>query len=696
MSFLPSLSPGNVKGRLPTDWKFVDDLSWTRPTQWIDLGKSTYDGTTPEKIIGLVAVIPNDSHNYVAFNLDTTDGSNITVNWGDGTTESLTQNVTHSHMYDYDSITTDTSTAKATLYKGYKQVKFEVSLTGSAKFSNINFDVSGPFTTFASRLYRRGSNILDLFVSSSNATDIEISDNYGLTICEQIEYRNTSSNRVNNPNRLYAAASNLESIPFVPWVTTNTKSYQYVFYRCHRLKFLPDGFADPDKGWFNSPSNMQEAFRYCFNLQYLPPGLFGTNTWSSCTSFYLTFSDCRNLRHIPYLPMRTGAGVDTRCDYIFHNCTSLKALPQGLSLERAKGDGIDRIFYNLQKVTDWSALYDNGVAVLDNFNHTAIDMTDAFYNWEQLEVFPYIGQFTKCTNAQRMFGSWAAIKEFDSQYTHLDLTNCTNMRQTFEGCNNIREIPEIKVRSLTNNNSLYYTFNSCHQLEKVKFTGMIAGPGDGEYNRMFNNARSLTVIDGIDFSFATETSDYYQTFHVSRDICAIKFPGTFRAGYASPRINVTVANHSDISGEYHITAAGTGYEQSGGNGELTVAESGGNYTWTLKDSSDDTPTETSTAASNTQYTPWAADWSGATNAVTFSEVKTGFKYTISGGSGDGLRYSPIQRTEMLEIFNQLADVSYSATIDIRNNSYTADLTSDDIAIATNKGWTVINNEGTFT
>ena len=51
---------------------------------------------------------------------------------------------------------------------------------------------------------------------------------------------------------------------------------------------------------------------------------------------------------------------------------------------------------------------------------------------------------------------------------------------------------------------------------------------------------------------------------------------------------------------------------------------------------------------------------------------------------------------MLEIFNQLADVSYSATIDIRNNSYTADLTSDDIAIATNKGWTVINNEGTFT
>ena len=43
---------------------------------------------------------------------------------------------------------------------------------------------------------------------------------------------------------------------------------------------------------------------------------------------------------------------------------------------------------------------------------------------------------------------------------------------------------------------------------------------------------------------------------------------------------------------------------------------------------------------------------------------------------------------MLEIFNQLVTISHSATIDIRNNSYTSDLTADDIAIATNKGWTV--------
>jgi hypothetical protein len=274
---------------------------------------------------------------------------------------------------------------------------------------------------------------------------------------------------------------------------------------------------------------------------------------------------------------------------------------------------------------------------------------------------------------------------FNSQYTHLDFTGATGFKQCFQDLYCMQELPEIRVRSLTNNNAFYYMFYNMFALRSVKMTGMISHTGNGEYYRCFYNCRSLAVIDGIDFSFASEASDYYQIFHVARDISAIRFPGTFRAGYASPRINVAVANHTDISGEYHINEAGTGYAQASGDGLLTVAESGGNYTWTIKDNSDNTPTESSTAASTTQFTPWAADWSGATNAVTFSEVETGFKYSLGN---DALRYCPIQREDMIEIFNQLVTISHSATLDIRNNSYTADLTAADKAIATDKGWSL--------
>ena len=860
MSFLANISPGNVRGKLPTTNKYTNDLTWTRPTQWIDLGLSSYDSPpdlVPEKIIGLSAVIPEDiGHNFVALHIDTNDSSHILVNWGDGnpaetehesdfssgvdgysgsshgsvsrvashngesdvllyqssggrdgiknvnvdlltgnaytltfdyyadssfsgvwgveqsfpgsdgrlsiasnfptivtgawTSVSLTipatrpstssierleirpqadansvyangqtgdqigfknikvirnasssgyyvkHNQTFSHSYDYDTITTDTSTAKATLYNGYKQAKFELTPIGTAKFSQISFDVNGPHSTYESRLYKRGPNILDVFVSSSLATNVEVSDNRPLTICEQIEIRNTSSNRLTNPQRLYSGAKNLQSIPFVPFIhNTGARDYYGTFYACHKLTRIPDGFADPDKYWFKNPNRTQHCFYACYRLIHLPNGLFGTTEWASCNNYHRMFDECRSLRHIPHLPVRTGSGTDTRLDYVFHNCIDLKAVPQGFSLERTDNNGVDRLFHGCQDITDFSALMDDSPHDIfanmnnpgpPNFNMQASQM---FSHNRTLTEFPFIGQFTKFNNELYHFiGGGNFIKNFNSQYTHLDFQQVDGLKQCFQDCYCMEEYPEIKVRSLTRNNALHMTFHNNFNLRKVKITGMIAGPANGEYNRCFYNNRALAVIDGVDFSFATETSDYYQMFHVARDITAIRFPGTFRAGYASPRINVAVANHSDISGEYHITEAGTGYAQASGNGELTVAESGGNYTWTLKDSNDNTPTETSTAASNTQYTPWAADWSGATNAVTFTEVETGFKYTVTGGSGDGLRYNPIPRANILEIFNQLVTVSHSATLDLRNNPATADLTDADKAIATNKGWTL--------
>lgn len=691
MSFLANISPGNVKGKLPTTNKYTNDLTWTRPTQWIDLNVPS---DTPEKIIGLVAVMPDDDdgHNFVALHLDTNDSSNVAINWGDGTTESLAHNTTHYHSYDYDSITSDTSTAKATLYNGYKQVKFEVTLTGTAKFSQINFNVNGPHSNYSSRLYKRGPNILDLFVSSSNATDIQVSNDRPLTICEQIEIRNTSSNRLTNPQRLYSGAKNLRSIPFVPWIyNAGARDYYAAFYACHKLTHLPDDFADPDKYWFKNPNRVQQVFYACYRLVHLPNGLFGTTEWASCNNFHYMFQECRSLTHIPYLPVRTGSGTDTRLDYVFYNCQHLKAIPQGFSIERANTNGTSRLFHGCQELTDYSPIMDGTTDVLGNMHNPGppnfnFPASQTFSHNRSLTEFPFIGQFTKFNNELYHFlGGCLFIKNFNSQYTHLDFKQVDGLKQCFQDCYCMEEYPEIRVRSLTRINAFHYTFYNNLNLRKLKMTGMIAGPSNGEYNRCFYNCRSLTVIDGVDFSFATEASDYEQMFHVCRDITAIRFPGTFRAGYASPRINVAVANHTDISGEYHINEAGTGYAQASGNGLLTVAESSGNYTWTIKDNSDDTPTESSTAASTTQFTPWSADWSGATNAVTFTEVETGFRYTLQ--DNNGLRYCPINRANLLEIFNQLVTQTGSnQTLDLRDNVHTADLTDADKLIAENKGW----------
>jgi hypothetical protein len=526
---------------------------------------------------------------------------------------------------------------------------------------------------------------LDLFVSSSACTDITLNRFRQLLICEQIEIRNTSSNRLTEPRYLYEGAKKLQSIPFAPYVSNSgALNHENSFRFCRALKYLPDSFADPDKYWFKNPSGLSNTFRDCINLQYLPEGLFGSHgsELSSCNGFNAMFYDCVKLKLVPYMGMRTGSGTDTSLEYLFYQCHELMEIPKGFSAQRVNNNGLRSTFYQCRNVKDWSAVFDGTSDWLSTINNSNLSLRNTFDMCDQFVVFPYIGQFTNCSS---LHGTWRlmnSLRNFHSSYTYLDFTGTTSFNAMFQYTKRLERLPEIRVRSITDNYGFHSTFRENESLLSVKITGMISYTGQTRYQYMFQRCHSLYLIDGLDFSFADSSNDYQNMFQFTINISTIKFPGTFRAGYASPRINVTVANHTDISGEYHITAAGTGYAQDGGNGVLTVAESGGNYTWTIKDSSDNTPTENSTAASNTQYTPWAADWSGATNAVTFTEVETGFKYSVS------LRYCPIKRTQMLEIFNQLVTISHSATLDIRNNSHTADLTDDDKAIATNKGWTL--------
>jgi len=165
------------------------------------------------------------------------------------------------------------------------------------------------------------------------------------------------------------------------------------------------------------------------------------------------------------------------------------------------------------------------------------------------------------------------------------------MRQTFNSCYYLKELPPIHVSALSGVSSLYATFQNCYQLKEITFIGMTAGPSDGEYFRCFQGCYVLQKISGIDFSYANDGGDYSNTFSACRNLAYIDFPGG--------------------------------------------------------------PTD-----------------------------ETGFKYSVV------LSYTRLDRDAILNIFNHLCTITHSATIDLRNNSHTADLTAADKLIATNKGWTI--------
>lgn len=606
MSFLPNLAPGNVRNISPSDAVFdVNFPTWSRPTGWIDLNITGEYGTTgvPEKIIGLVAVYPNNeggaARNYVAFNLDTSNGSNVSVNWGDGNTESLTHNQTHHHVYDYDDITGDHETMRSTKFRGYRQVKFEVTLDDGVTFDSdgVNFDVDGPYVSVASDSVRIGPNILDLFVSTSVSTTVQINNSRPMKMVEQIEFRNTSSNRCVTPERIYKACASLRSIPFVPWIRNGgSETHNKAFYRCTSLTHLPDEFASQDKFWFKNPSSMQQTFAECQSLEYLPNGLFGDSMLTSCSSFYLMFDSCLKLKNIPYIGVRNTANV--RIDYMFRSCLELRAIPKGMTLQKVDTNGADNMLNGCKKLIDFGSFVESGINIIEN---SALDASALFANLDSIIEFPYVGQFTKFNNVTNLFSNSNNMQRFDSGYnTGINFINARDMQQTFMNCHSLLEIPVIHVSDLTNSNSLYRTFYSARALQEARFTGMTAGPSNGEYFECFRLASSLQYIEGVDFSAANDAGDYHNMFNATRNIKWINFPGS------------------------------TGDQK-------------------------------------------------------------GFKVTIN------LQYNPLTTGAMVNIFSHLSDnrggTKYSITL--TNNSYTADLTSDQIAIATGRNWQVVTAEATY-
>jgi hypothetical protein len=587
MSFLPSLAPGNVNPVQTTSGALFDtNDNWQRPSEWLDLNVPT---GVPEKIIGLVAVVPNnegEQQNFVAFDLDTDDNSSFTVDWGDGTVETLTTDTNHYHEYDYDTLTGSSSTVEPTPFRGYRQVKFEIAPVGSASFSSVDFNKNGPYVTLTNTERRLGTQILDFFVSSSNNTYVRLADNINMNLLEQLEVRNTTSNRLTTHNLIYKGAKRLRSIPFVPYMSTSARTHYNAFAYCHALTHLPDDFADPDRYWFKNPSTMQSAFLKCYSLKHLPEGLFGdeNTTWSTNSpSHYALFQDCRNLKRIPFMPNPNGL-TDFRL--VFYNCLDLKALPRGFSLKKVNSNGPNSAFLGCRECYDFTAINLDDLDVAQNFT-----LYRAFQNWDALKTFPYVGQFTKANSVRDCWTGATQIERFSSDYTTLDFTNVTSMRGTFQSMESLQELPPIQITNISHSSDGFMQcFLNCHSLRKVVFTGM-TGNTSGEYYRMFWSCYSLTYIEGIDFSFANDAGDMTQTFYVVYNLSYIKFPGG--------------------------------------------------------------PTD-----------------------------ETGFKYSTQ------LRYCPLNRNAMLEIFNHLCTITHSATLDLRNNSYTADLTDDDKAIATNKGWTL--------
>ncbi len=552
---------GRTLGPAPLSTSNLANFYYTRPSEFLDLAVIPEPGVT-EMFTFLVAVLPEpDSSkftgqimgvptlsavNNVAIHCDITNSGTFTIDWGDGTVENLAQNTNHFHVYSYDDLPASSE------FRGYRQVVLSAYPTDSNnKFSAVVTDLDGPFEPgFTSETSRNGSNILDMEISSGNATNMDIGGNSRPhKMCERVALYNTTNNRITTPqNAIYSGMQSLQEIAFVPYMNVDTtESHAEAFRQCNKLRYLPDDFADPDRYWFWNSNSFYLCFDSCFKLEYLPEGIFtkqGTQAeLANVQDYRYMFRYCYNLCYIPELPCRT-SGSYIRVRSMFQDCQYLKALPKNFRANNITTAPTEELYLMLYRTIRLESFGDWNLLDMPSASKQPRSINCRGYLYESgretQQIVPYPGLDLDVINNQADCGTYnvgpwrcgRGPQFFDTQYYdkgYLDFTNLTDLQDGFNGNYCIKEYPILKFspNTMTNSNAIYRMMFGNRSLKTITFSGFAVNEtfGNGEYYQMFYTNYLLSRIVGLPFNAANDSGDYSGLFSNAYNVAHFEFPG---------------------------------------------------------------------------------------------------------------------------------------------------------------------------
>jgi len=534
---------------------------YKRPPEFIDI--ATFTPAVTEIFTAIVAIFPDppdgnpgsnkfsdqlsgpislSAINNVALHADVNNSGTFSVDWGDGTIDTYSSGSSVYHVYDYDDLPSNTE------FRGYRQAMLSCVPTNSVnKFTEISTDKDGPFVPdFTSVHSRSGSNLLDIAMSSSLATSFDTGGGARPhKLCERLGLYNTSSNRLTNAQTaLYGGMQVLQDIAHVPYMHVDTtESHSQAFRFCTKLKIIPDDFADPDRYWFWNSSSFYLCFDYCYNLTYLPEGLFtgrGTITELANVSDYrYMFRYNYKLKYIPELPVRT-TGSDIKVAYMFQECAALCRVPTGFKANTigSASDGLRSLFSNNTYLEDFNEF--SLLDLKDSLKGTNTIRTDGMLRSVgryTLHTLPWLGMDVMQLNNRADVGGTGFYRTYNVSELHpryydrgyFDLTRLSDAQDTFNSNYCIKNYPVMQVspNTLTNSNAIYRMFFSNWNLTSITFSGFNVNEtfGNGEYYQMFYYNTALKSISGLPFNAANDSGDYSGTFSSANGINHFTFPG---------------------------------------------------------------------------------------------------------------------------------------------------------------------------
>ena len=449
----------------------------------------------------------------------TTDGQ-VTVDWGDGTVETLTTSdhtFTDGGGYHDIGFRLDSGTYFRPYINSNATHKDKVVAIGPAP-ENMRLNGERAFydctnlEAFDATVDISGSDITQAWTNCTSLTSFPLIDTSSVTnfydtwrVCSSLTsfpaidtssatymYRtwencssltsfpliDTSSNA--NFSRAWLGCSSLTSFPLID--TSSGTNFNSTWFGCSSLTSFP--LIDTSSG-----TDFRETWRNCVGLTSFP--LIDT---SSATTFTNAWYNCTSLTSFPAIDTSSG----TTFNGAWLNCTSLTSFP---TIDTSSGTNFQSAWQGCTSLTSFPLLDTS----------SATNFVYAWYNNNSLTSFPLLDS-SSVTNFYRTWESCTSLTSFPL----IDTSSGTNFTSTWYNCSSLTSFPLIDTSSGTNFSNAWW---SCSDLTSFPLIDTSSGTN---FLRAWRTCSSLTSFPSINTSNGTT---FYQAWFSCTNLTT--FPANF-------------------------------------------------------------------------------------------------------------------------------------------------------------------------
>lgn len=486
---------------------------WVRPTDWPVITDA------PNEVQFLMSDINNASCTVKTQFSRTSGSQNIVIDWGDGTTDTITStgNTDTTHQY--------TPGSGTPCSRGYTTFVIRVYFTGTglsilsncrlyallsggntaAPYVNVGlleiYHGDGTQTVSMNNYYLSASvsgissfPFLEYVKLPVTVTFTLISNAFENCISLAKVVMPTSASSWTTVTSMFANCNNLRSIIF-PSNATALNSLSSVFSSCGKLTFVVfptslnscstisscfSGCSSLKNVTFpsiNTCTNLSSCFTNCSSLEwvrFISLPTFGIATPITCSSM---FNNCYNLQNV-YFPATCSANANYDFLAAFTNCFNLKVVvfpngfnPSGMSGAFQTCTSLVRVVFqsNAASLTTLSNIFNTcsnltSVTFPPNVSASGIALSNAFVNCISLKTVTIPDTYL-VTTLNTTFSGCTSLKTIN--WTPGAQNSLTDMTNTFNLCYLLSSFTmPTSMNSLT---SLQSTFNGCRSISRITF-----------------------------------------------------------------------------------------------------------------------------------------------------------------------------------------------------------------------------------